>query len=176
VTFPLSIHPKDTMPRLKTKTIEPAPRKYNRRSEEQLIADLQAKIETIKARAAVKAAKKDPTFRHVSKAIKSVDAAMSSTGDQPIRTALQEARATLSACMQLKGVLVPQSGNGRSSGSVSAEAILSYVQKNPGQRGEHIAAALGTDTRALRGPMKQLIEERKVRTKGLRRGMQYWAA
>jgi hypothetical protein len=48
-------------------------------------------------------------------------------------------------------------------------------QKSPGQRGEHIAAGLRTDTKALRGPMKRLIEAGQVRTKGERRGMQYWA-
>ena len=157
------------MPRTKNM----ASRKYNRRGEDQLIADLQAKIERIKARAAVKAAKKDPTYRYVNKAIKSIDAAVGSTGDQALRIALQEARATLSACMQLKGVLVPQSG--RSTSSVDPGAILAYVRKNPGQRGEHIAAGLATDTKALRGPMKRLIDERKIKTKGERRGMQYWA-
>jgi len=157
------------MPRTKAM----APRKYNRRGEDQLIADLQAKIETIKARAVVKAAKKDPTYRYVSKALKSIDAAMASTGDQALRTALQEARATLSACMQLKRVLMPQ---GRRSGvSVEPDAVLAFVQKNPGQRGEHIAAGLGTDSKAIRPAMKQLIEAGQVRTKGERRGMQYWA-
>ena len=150
-----------------------APRKYNRRGEDELIADLQAKIQDLKARAAVKAAKKDPTFRHVNKAVKSIDAAMASTGDQALRTALQEARVTLSACMQLKGVLVPQSG--RANGSLDADAVYAFVQKNPGQRGEHIAAALGTDTKPLRGPMKRLIEAGRIRTKGERRGTQYWA-
>jgi hypothetical protein len=160
------------MPRLKAEYVNPMPKNRVRRGEEQLIADLQAKIENIKARAATTTAKSDPTFRHVSKAIKSIDAAMSSTGDQPIRTALQEARATLSACMQLKGVFMPQ---GRRSGNaVDPDAVLVYVQKNPGQRGEHIAAGLGTDSKALRGPMKRLIESGQVRTKGERRGMQYW--
>lgn len=158
------------MPRTKTM----APRKYNRRGEDQLIADLQAKIEDLKARAATKAAKRDPTYRYVNKAIKSIDAAMSATSDQALRTALQEARVTLSACMQLKGVLMPQSRNGLSSGSVNPDAILAFVQKNPGQRAEHIAAGLGTDSKALRSPMKRLVEAGQVKTKGERRGMQYW--
>jgi hypothetical protein len=154
-----------------TKTM--SPRKYNRRTEEQRIADLKAKIEGIKVRAAVKVAKRDPTFRHVSRAIRSIDAAMASTSDQVLRAALQEARATLSACMQFKGVLMPQ--NGRSERAVDLDAVLAYVQRNPGQRGEHIAAGLGTDAKALRGPMKRLIESGQVKTKGERRGMQYWA-
>ena len=156
------------MPRTKTM----APRKYNRRGEDQLIADLQAKIEHLKARAATKAAAKDPTFRYVNKAIKSIDGALSATSDQALRGALQEARVTLSACMQLKGVLMPQ--NGGSSSSVNTDAILAFVQKNPGQRAEHIAAGLGTDSKALRSPMKRLVEAGQVKAKGERRGMQYW--
>jgi prophage DNA circulation protein len=162
------------MPRLKPKTAVPAARKYTRRSEDQRIADLEARIQALKERAATKAATKDPAYRYVSKAIKAIDAAMGSTSDQTIRTALHEARAPLSACMQLKGVLMPQ---GRRSGSaVEPDAVLAYVQKNPGQRGEHIAAGLGTDSKAIRPAMKRLIEAGSVRTKGERRGMQYWGA
>ncbi len=81
---------------------------------------------------------------------------------------------TLSACLGLNGVVAPQGG--RSALRVDGDALLAFVRSNPGQRGEHIAAALATDTKALRGPMKRLIEERKVRTKGERRGMQYFVA
>jgi len=41
--------------------------------------------------------------------------------------------------------------------------VLAHVKENPGQRGEQIAAALGTDTKTLRGAMKRLIEERRSR-------------
>jgi len=153
---------------------KPAPRTRVRRSEEQLIADLRAKIDHLKARAASKAAKKDPTVRHVHKAVRAIDAAMAATGDHALRTALQEAHATLSACLQLGGDAVPTAA--RSNGSADLGAVLAFVQKNPGQRGEHIAAALGTDTKVLRGSMKRLIEDRKIETKGERRGMRYWAA
>jgi hypothetical protein len=46
------------MPRAKTK--DSSPRPYNRRTEEQRIADLEAKIQTLKARSAAKATQKDP--------------------------------------------------------------------------------------------------------------------
>jgi len=158
---------------MRIKTITPMPKICTRRSEDQLIADLQAKIEHLKVRAATKAAKKDPALRHVAKAIRAIDAAMGATGDAALRTALQEARVTLGACLQLGGVAV--SPHSRSTSSVDPEAVHAFVQKNPGQRGEHIAAALGTDTKALRGSMNRLIEDGKVRTKGERRGMQYYA-
>ena len=142
-----------------------------RRTEDQLIADLEAKIADIKTRAATKAARKDPGLRHVSKAIKSIDAATAETKDAAFRTALEEARTTLSACLQLQGVAVPR--DGRVLGSIDPEALLAHVTKNPGQRGEEIAAELGTDTKSLRGPMKRLIDAGQVRTKGERWGMRY---
>lgn len=53
--------------------------------------------------------------------------------------------------------------------------LLAHVKANPGQRGEQIAAALGTDVGTMRLPMKKLISARQVRTEGQRRGMTYHA-
>jgi hypothetical protein len=49
------------------------------------------------------------------------------------------------------------------------------VRSNPGQRGEHIAAALSTDAATLRPVMKRLIAAGQVRTEGQKRGMTYEA-
>lgn len=66
----------------------------------------------------------------------------------------------------------------RSSSNVDQTAadLLAYVRNNPGQRGEDIAETMGTDSNAIRLPMKKLIADGKVRTKGERRGMRYFAA
>ncbi len=53
--------------------------------------------------------------------------------------------------------------------------LLTHVKANPGQRGEQIAAALGTDVGTMRGPMKGLIAAKQIRTEGQRRGMMYFA-
>jgi predicted transcriptional regulator len=54
--------------------------------------------------------------------------------------------------------------------------LLAHVKKHPGQRGEQIAKALRTDVGTMRLPMKALIKAKKIRTKGQRRGMQYFTA
>jgi hypothetical protein len=52
--------------------------------------------------------------------------------------------------------------------------MLAKRVENPGQRGEQIAEALGTDTKTMRLPMQKLIAHEKGRTKGERRGMRYY--
>jgi hypothetical protein len=156
-----------------------APKKRVRRDTDQLVADLQAKIEALQARAARKRVKAGPAVRHLLGALRSMDKATSASEDQVLRKTLEEARGTLSAYLSLQGI-VPAAKPGqrgrRSSADVeqSGASLANYVIKNPGQRGEDIAAALGTDTKTMRLPMKQLIADKKVRTKGERRGMRYY--
>ncbi len=151
-----------------------------RRSETDRIAELEARIAQLKSRMEEKKVKKDPALKHVSKAVKAIDAAAAETRDVPLRQALESARSTLAACLSLTGTVVPQqarktrgSGGG---GSVDSEALLQYVRKNPGQRGEQISAALGTTSDAMRPVMKKLIESGQVKVKGERRATSYSAA
>jgi hypothetical protein len=162
----------------------PTTKKRVRRDAEKLIADLEAKIEAIKARAARKRRKADPAMRHTLAAIRSIDKAMAAATDAVLRHALEEARGVLAAYLTLQGV-VPAKGSGlrTSTGRRSSEAVeqtgaslLAYVTKNSGQRGEQIAAALGTDTKTMRLPMQRLIAEGQVRTTGERRGTRYFAS
>ncbi|MDZ4773761.1 MAG: hypothetical protein SGI72_11580 [Planctomycetota bacterium] len=148
-----------------------------RRSEEQRIAALEAQIAALKAKAEAKKVTKDPALRYVSKALKAVDQAASETQDGAMRRALEEARATLSACLQLKGITLTSRGSSVKriprGGAVDSDILLSYVRSNPGLRGEHIAAALMTDVDVMRPVMKNLIADGRVRTAGQRRGMTY---
>ena len=93
------------------------------------------------------------------------------------KKALTEARSTLSACPGVeRGVLVPtRTRRSASERAGLAGELLTYVRNNPGQRGEHIAAALGTDVTSMRPIMKKLIGEGKISTEGQRRGMTYAA-
>ncbi len=133
-----------------------------RRSETQLIADLESRISALKARAA---AKSNPALRHLEKALSALESAMEA--DPGLRKRLSEAQAALRDALGGSGVLVPARR------VVDAAALLAHVQAHPGQRGEQIAAALGTESNTMRPVMRKLIEEGKVRTHGERRGMTY---
>jgi hypothetical protein len=148
-----------------------------RRNEDQLIADLEAKIAQLQRRAAQKKVKRDPALKHINAAVKSIDKAMAETGDAATRTALDEARGTLAACLTLNGATARGPGRPRAqrSAGIEPEALLTYVMNNPGQRSEQISAALDTDASTLRSCMHKLIADRKVRTKGQKRAMAYYA-
>lgn len=148
-----------------------------RRTEEQRIADLEAKIAEIRARAERQKVKKDPALRHITAALRSIDKAMSESGDATTRKALDEARGTLNACLSLNGVIASNGSASKrrtQSASVDSDVLLAHVRKNPGQRGEHIAAAMSTDVNTMRPVMKRLIGAGQVKTKGERRGMTYF--
>jgi len=165
-------NPKTSMAPVETTT-------RTRRSEEDRIKALEAQIESLKQRAEAKKVKRDPALKHVAAALRSIDKALSFSEDQATRQALDEARATISAALSIngiaaKGTLVPQ--RRRAVGSIEADALLAFITAHPGSRGEQIAAELGTDTKVIRPVMHRLIDERKVKTKGQRRGMTYHPA
>jgi len=54
------------------------------------------------------------------------------------------------------------------------EAVVAYVAKNPGQSVEQIGKALGATTKNLALPIIRMIDEKKLKTKGQRRGTRYF--
>ena len=167
-----------------TKMPKSVPKKRPRRDPEDLVAALEAKIASIKARAERKRAKANPAIRYTVAAVRNMDKAMATADDTALKRALEEAHGGLTAYLKLQGVVSANGSAARASGgrrsSTDVEqvgaSLLAYVRNNPGQRGEDIAEAMGTDSKTIRLPMKKLIAEGKVRTKGERRGMRYYAA
>jgi hypothetical protein len=53
--------------------------------------------------------------------------------------------------------------------------LHSHIVKHPGQRIEKIGAGLGVPTKALVLPVKRLVSEKKVITKGQKRATTYFA-
>lgn len=155
-----------------------------RQSTEDRIKRLEDQIRAIKERAERKSVRANPAIKYMGAALRSIEKAMSSTEDAALRKALDEARATVSACLSLcgvtaksaRGVLTPRSrANGRSDGRPDADSLLKYVKSNPGSRSEDVTAALGTNAASIRPVMHELIAEGRVRTEGQRRGMRYFA-
>ena len=154
--------------------------KRTRRTPEQLIAELEAKIAGVKRRAEQQKVRKDPALRHINGAVRAIDKAASSTQDGATRAALEEARTALGAVLTLNGVVVRSSGGGgvRRNGSAAVEAdqVARYIADHPGSRAEDIATALGTGTAQLRPALMKLKSLGAVEPKGKARATRYYAS
>jgi hypothetical protein len=53
--------------------------------------------------------------------------------------------------------------------------LFGYIKAHPGERIEQIAGAMGYSTSDLKLPAQKLLAEKKVKTKGERRGTKYFA-
>jgi hypothetical protein len=53
--------------------------------------------------------------------------------------------------------------------------LLDFIKNNAGQRIEQIAAGMGTVTKELNLPVKKLIAQKSLKTKGQKRATQYFA-
>lgn len=108
------------------------------------------------------------------------------------RAALEQVHAALSDALGTGTPVAQKRGPGRPVGSTAkstgggrrtneqmealGESLFAHISKNPGQRGEQVAAALKTDVKTMRPAMLKLIEAKKIKTKGQRRGMTYYGA
>jgi len=166
-----------------------------RKTTEQRIQDLEAKIQKIKAQAERQKVAKNPAIKPMAAALASIDKALNATDDTVLRKSLDEARGVVSACLGLLGVTpktkrlrgrllaarirgtAPTSSttNGSADGP-DANDLLKYLEGNPGSSSEALSKEFETDSGTLRPVMRQLIDEGKVKTKGQRRGMKYYAS
>ncbi len=76
------------------------------RSEQEHVAELQAKIDAIKMRGEKKRARANPAVRLATVALKSIDKAARETDDATAKKALGEAREPLSAWLALEGLVL----------------------------------------------------------------------
>ena len=56
-----------------------------------------------------------------------------------------------------------------------ASSILRHIQSNPGQRMEQLSASLDIPSKELTLPIKKLMQENRLRTKGQKRATAYYA-
>ncbi len=151
-----------------------------RRTAEQQIQDLQAKILAIQERANRKKAKKNPAVKFMAMGLRSLDKALNSTDDAVLRKALDHARVTVASCLAMTGVKANGASKARGPGprggaKLDGDALLAYLKSNPGQRSEAISTAFSTDAVTLRGALKKLIEAGLARTEGQKRATTYFA-
>lgn len=145
--------------------------KRRRRTPQEQIADLEAKIAQVKERAKRQALKKDPTLKHINSAIRAIDKATSECSDKPTKTALQEARGILAACGNLSG---GDAAPVMASANLDRAEILEFVRNHPGCRCSEVAAEFGVDSKSVSPYLKELRNEGEVRTEGQARGMRYF--
>jgi hypothetical protein len=155
--------------------------KRTRRTPEQLIAELEARIAQVKRRAERQKVKKDPALRHVTKAVRAMDKAMAATQDGATRAAVGEARTALAAILTLNGVVVTGGSKVRGASvnggaKPDAERVARYIADHPGSRAEDIATALGTGTAQLRPALLKLKSLGAVEPKGKARATRYYAS
>jgi len=103
-------------------------------------------------------------------ALESVEVALS--GGAPARRGAKPGRSAVA-------VLAKDHQKGAKRTSEELEALVkklhSYVAKNSGQRIEQIGKALGVATKELMLPVKKLVGEKKISTKGQKRATTYFA-
>lgn len=60
--------------------------------------------------------------------------------------------------------------------SVAPEAVLRELKRQSGQRMEELARNLGTNTKSLGGPVRELLKSKSIKKSGQARGTRYRAA
>lgn len=88
-----------------------ATKKRIRRTHEQIIADLEKKIEEVKVRAQTKALKRSPAVKTALGAVRQIDRALEQAAkedDSQLRHALADSRAPLKAYFEEKDVQLPK--------------------------------------------------------------------
>lgn len=81
-----------------------------------------------------------------------------------------------SARAGVKAVNAPAATRAKTRVVMDRDVLLHEVRRQGGRRMEELGKALRATTKVLRGPMKQLIAEKKVKTSGQARGTKYRAA
>jgi hypothetical protein len=101
---------KKTKKAKRKKAAAPA-KKRQRRTDEQLIKDLQAKIDSVKGRAATRELKRSPALKAAIAAVRSIDRALATAAEQGeslLRHALADSRKGLVAYLSSQGFKAPK--------------------------------------------------------------------
>ena len=92
---------------------EATKKKHNRRTPEQIVADLQAQIERVKQRAAAKEARQDPAVKLTAQAVRAIHKALGEAQEPELVQALEAAKGALAGYLDGKGLRVLKPGKKR---------------------------------------------------------------
>jgi hypothetical protein len=108
-------------------------------------------------------------------AMETVRDALGGGGSAPRRGARGGRTATSSAPVRAAGRR--EKGQKRDPAEIErlTSRLLDFIKSNAGQRIEQIAAGMGTVTKELNLPVKKLIAQKALKTKGQKRATQYFA-
>ena len=106
----------------KSKTTPPtaATNDRKRRSAEQIIADLEAKIARVRERDATKALRADPAIKLTSIAARALNKALGEAKEPELMEALTQAKGALAGYLEAKGLRVPAPGKKRKETATAA--------------------------------------------------------
>ena len=98
-------------------------------------------------------------------------------GSATPRRGARGGRAAAASAAPVRGGGRREKGQKRDPGEIErlTGRLLDYVKGNAGQRIEQIAAGMGTVTKELNLPVKKLIAQKSLKTKGQKRATQYFA-
>lgn len=85
----------------------PAKKSTNRRTPQQIVADLEAKIARVHEREATKAVRAEPAIKLTAAAIRALNKALGEAEERELVEALTTARGTLSTYLEGRGLRVP---------------------------------------------------------------------
>ncbi|HYP98785.1 MAG TPA: DNA-binding protein [Polyangiaceae bacterium] len=110
-------------------------------------------------------------------AMETVRDALGGGGAAPRGRGGRGGRAAAASAPPVRGGGRREKGQKRDPGEIErlTGRLLDYVKGNAGQRIEQIAAGMGTVTKELNLPVKKLIAQKALKTKGQKRATQYFA-
>jgi hypothetical protein len=96
--------------------------------------------------------------------------------DAAVQAALGAGFAGIGSSSRLRTASLLESAGGKRSPAElarTADRLLRFIKSNPDQRAEQIAEGVGMSTKTLALPLRKLVAEKRLKTKGVARGTTY---
>ena len=141
------------------------------------VAELSALVKKAALEAVTNALKGEGAAPGVAKAAGKKRAAPAAAAAAPVAAPKAAAKAP-KAAPAAPAASKRKAGQKRSPDEITktTDKLLAYITKNSGQRIEEIAKGVGNSTKELTLPVKKLLTDKKISSKGEKRATRYYAA